>query len=200
MARLISLPRTAAALGLALLAGCAAMNTVTSEVSTYGTWPADRSAGSFAVERLPSQQTQTADMLAVETAAQAALQAAGFMPVAAGGQPDVVVQIGARVAREARSPWDDPMWWHVGFSRWNWPRWGGAGWGWSTRYESSTYAREVAVLIRDRSSSQPLYEARARTDGISPGGKTVISAMFLAAMKDFPAAKPEPHDVAVLMP
>jgi hypothetical protein len=90
------------------------------------------------------------------------------------------------------------MWWNMGFGRWNWPRWGSARWGWGTYYESSTYDREVAVLIRDRSTSQPLYEARARTDGNSPGGKTVISAMFLAAMKDFPAAKPEPHNVAVL--
>lgn len=198
MATLSFLPRTAAAVGLALLAGCAAMNTVTSQVSTYGTWPSGRSAGSFAIERLPSQQTQSADMLEVEAAAQAALQAAGFTPVATGGQPDVVVQLGARVSRQARSPWDDPMWWNMGFGRWNWPHWGSAGWGWTTRYESSTYEREVAVLIRDRSSSQPLYEARARTDGISPGGKTVISAMFLAAMKDFPAAKPAPHDVAVM--
>jgi hypothetical protein len=200
MASLNFLPRTAAALGLALLAGCAAMNTVTSEVSTYGAWPSGRSAGSFAIERLPSQQAQSADLLEVEAAAQAALQAAGFTPVATGGQPDVVVQLGARVSRQARSPWDDPMWLGFGFSRWNWPHWGGPGWGWTTRYESTTYAREVAVLIRDRSSSQPLYEARARTDGISPGGKAVIGAMFMAAMKDFPAAKPEPHDVAVASP
>lgn len=202
MAYPLSLTRVAPALGLALLSGCAAMHTVTSQVSTYGSWPSERAGASFAIERLPSQQAQSADMLEVEAAAQTALQSAGLKPVAAGEQPDVLVQIGARVSLQARSPWDDPMWWHVGFSRWNWPRWGGPGWGWgwSTRYESTNYGREVALLIRDRASSQPLYEARARTDGASPGGKTVIVAMFQAAMKDFPAAKPEPHDVPVLMP
>lgn len=190
------LPIAATALGLALLAGCAAMNTVTSEVSTYGAWPSGRAAGSFAIERLPSQQTPSAEQQEVEAAAQAALQLAGFTPAAAGSPPDVVVQIGARVTRQARSAWDDPTWWGFGFNRWNWPRWGGPGWAWS-RYDSTHYAREVALLVRDRSSGQPLYEAHARTDGISPGGKTVMAAMFAAAMKEFPAAKPEPHDVAV---
>lgn len=200
MARLNALPLAATALGLALLAGCASMNTVTSEVSTYGSWPAGRTAGSFAFERLPSQQAQTpaqaADQQEVEAAAQAALQAAGFTPAAAGSQPDVVVQIGARVSRQARSPWDDPAWMGFGFSRWHGPYWGGPHFGW-TRYESTSYAREVAVLIRDRATTQPLYEARARTDGVSPGGKAVIAAMFQAALKEFPAVKPEPHDVAV---
>lgn len=199
MARPNPFPLAASTLGLALLAGCASMNTVTSEVATFGTWPAGRAAGSFAFERLPSQQAQAADLLEVEAAAQRALQAAGFTPAVAGTQPDVVVQIGARVSRQARSPWDDPTWIGFGFSRWNWPYWGGPHFGWM-RYESSSYAREVAVLIRDRASAQPLYEARARTDGISPGGKAVISAMFQAALKEFPAVRPEPHDVAVASP
>jgi hypothetical protein len=136
----------------------------------------------------------------VEAAAQAALQEAGFKPAAAGATPDVVVQLGARVARQLRSPWDDPMWMGFGYSRWNWPHWGGPGWGWGTRIDNTTYARETALLIRDKASGEPLYEARARTDGATPGGKSVLLAMFSASMKDFPAAKPEPHNVGVMMP
>ena len=42
----------------ALLAGCAAMNSLTSDVASYSAWPADRKPGSYAFERLPSQQAR----------------------------------------------------------------------------------------------------------------------------------------------
>jgi len=188
------------ALGAAgLLGGCAALKTFHSEVSTYGTWPAGRAASSFAFDRLPSQ-TGTPDQQQIEDAAQAALKAAGFTLAAEGATADVLVQIGARVSRQARSPWDDPMWWQFGVNRWNWPRWGGPSWGWRMRVSEPDYEREVAVLIRDRASSQPLYEARARSDGLTPGGTAVLNAMFAAALKDFPAVQPEPHDVAIALP
>ena len=48
--RFLGLAAAAAAL---LLAGCAAMNTVTSEVVSYGDWPAGRAPGSYVFERLP---------------------------------------------------------------------------------------------------------------------------------------------------
>jgi hypothetical protein len=44
---------TAAALALTL-AGCASMNQLTSEVSSFSQWPAARKPGSYAFERLPS--------------------------------------------------------------------------------------------------------------------------------------------------
>lgn len=184
----------------AMLAGCAAFQTFTGEVSSYGAWPAGRAPGTFAFDRLPSQQADMNDQKPLEEAAQAALQAAGFTPVAAGGTPDVMVQIGARISAQVRSPWDDPLWWHGGYGRWNWPRWGGPAWGWHAELSSPSYAREVAVLIRDRASGQPLYEAHAHSDGASPGGKTVINAMFAIALKEFPATRPEPHDVSVSLP
>ena len=42
----------------ASLAGCASLNSLTSEVSSYSQWPADRKPGSYAFERLPSQQNE----------------------------------------------------------------------------------------------------------------------------------------------
>jgi hypothetical protein len=184
----------------ALLGACAGLKTYYSEVSTYGSWPSERAAGSYAIDRLPSQQAHPDELQPVEQAAEAALQAAGFQPVAAGGTPDVMVQIGARVSQQLRSPWDDPLWWRVGYNRWNWPRWGGPGWGWGMRLDSTEYQREVAVLIRDRASGQPLYEARARSDGMTQGSSTLMTAMFTAALKDFPKAQPEPHNVSVVLP
>jgi hypothetical protein len=200
--------RRAALLGAALLAaalaGCASLKTFTSEVSTFGNWPAGRPAGSYVIERLPSQQAAPGALQAdVEQAAHQALQSAGFVPAPEGATPDVVVQIGARVTRYDRSPWDDPLWWRPYGPRWVGPGWPGV-WGpygpWRWHREPSEFQREVAVLIRDKASGQPMYEARARTDGFTSGGPPVIAAMFSAALKDFPKVQNEPHDVAIQRP
>lgn len=186
--------------GLCLaLAGCASLNTVHTEVSTFGGWPAGRGPGSFAIERLPSQQALGAEQAALEAGAAAALQKAGFQPAAAGTPADVSVQIGARISRDNRGPWDDPLWWHAWGPRWHQIAWYQPGWAWRTQFDRPEYRREVAVLIRDRASGQALYEARARTDGVSRGGQEILDAMFSAALQNFPQVRPEPHDVPVAL-
>lgn len=191
----------AALLATGLMAGCAGFKTVTSEVSTYGDWPAGRAAGSYAIERLPSQQAAKTDaQQMIEGSASLALQAAGFVPAAAGAPPDVVVQIGARVTRQERAPWDDPLWWNPRFSRWAVVGWPGPYWATRMRLDTPEYQREVGVLIRDRVTGQPLYEARARNDGITSGGQTMLTAMFTAALKEFPKVQNESHDVDVTLP
>ena len=100
------------------LGGCAALNTVSSDVSSFGEWPADRKAGTYAFERLPSQQAQAAESDALEEAARSALKKAGFTPAAAGQEPDVLVQVGVNAGRTDRQPWADPFWWRGGFGTW----------------------------------------------------------------------------------
>jgi len=189
-----------------VLAGCAALNTVTSDVTTFSEWPADRKPGRYAFERLPSQKadaTRTADL---EAAATKALEKAGFTAAADAAQADVIVQIGARISRTEISPWDDPLWWRWGPGYWRSPLWRPARapfyspyWSlradWGTRYE-----RNVAVLVRDRSSGTPLYEAHAQTDGATPGSAALLAAMFEAALQDFPAAGAKnPRSVSVTL-
>ena len=196
---------TAAALALAAgtLAGCAAMNTVTSEVATFGDWPAGRAPGRYAFERLPSQQAQAQRQADLEATAARALEAAGFKAAPDAAQADVIVQIGARISRTDVSPWDDPLWWRWGGTYWRHPGWrshprsafyyANFNSGWYTRYE-----RNVAVLLRDRATSTPLYEAHAQTDGITAGDSALLAAMFEAALKDFPAAgATNPRQVSV---
>ena len=67
-----------------LLGGCAAFNNLSSEVSTYGPWPAERKPGAFVFERLPSQQAQPEQQSQLEAAARGALEAAGFRPTPRG--------------------------------------------------------------------------------------------------------------------
>lgn len=192
----------AAAGALALLGGCAALRTVTSEVSSFGQWPQGRAAGTYTIERLPSQLPPTPQQDEVEQAAHQGLQAAGFQPAPEGSTPEYTVQIGARITRFDRSPWDDPLWWRPPGHGWYAP-WPGAYspfWGWRIRSDRPEYVREVGLLIRDKASGQPLYEARARTDGLTAGSSALLGAMFTAAMQDFPAARAEPHSVAIVQP
>jgi len=191
-----------ALLGTAALAGCAGLNTVSGEVSSFGGWPAGRAPGSFGFERMPSQQQDPEEQARLERMAAAALQAKGFQPVAEGAKPDVVVQVGARVSRQSRSPWDDPLWWRFGAGvgpRWYGPWYGWGSWRWSNSLDPE-YAREVALLLRDGASGTPLYEARARNAGATPGGDPLMEGLFQLSMSDFPAARGEPHSASIVRP
>lgn len=190
-------PLLAAAL---LLGGCAAMRSVSSDVSSFGDWPADRKPGTYAFERLPSQQQAAEATEVLETAARGALGKAGFEPAAPGREPDVLVQVGARSGR-ADQPWSDPLWWRGSFGYYRHGPWIGPRWGLGMHWESARYDREVAVLIRDRASGKPLFEARASNEGnTSQAGSTTLAAMFEAALMDFPRLGMNPRRVVVTLP
>jgi len=190
-------------LGVALLAaGCASLNAVDSDVSSYGAWPADRLPGTYAFERLPSQQAQAVRQQQLEQAAAPALERAGFKPAPDGAKPDVIVQIGARIDRNDRSPWDDPLWWH-GYGRfyavgWQGP-WFGTVWRPWAPLDNTHYEREVALLIRDAADGKPLFEAHADTGGITQGSDALIGAMFAATLAEFPKSENKVHTVRTML-
>jgi hypothetical protein len=204
----------AALLAAAALAGCASLNSVYSDVSSFSRWPTERAPATYVFERLPSQQAQPQQAQMLEDAARAAIEGAGFSPAAEGSAADVSVQIGARITATDRSPFYDPFWyggygaWHRPFvyGRYGRPYWGpgwygGWGPGWHGAYwgpEFPSYEREVAILIRDRRSGEPLYEARAVSEGTTAGVATALPAMFLATMTDFPkGSAANPHRVTI---
>ncbi|MDQ2927153.1 MAG: DUF4136 domain-containing protein [Caldimonas sp.] len=196
------------ALGLAALAGCASLNSVDSDVSSFSRWPAGRTPATYAFERLPSQQAHPQQAQVLEDAARRAVEGAGFAPVAEGASPDVTIQLGARVAELDPSPFDDPF----GYGRFGafhqpfiYGRYGrplfGPGWRygyWGPGYELPYYEREVALLIRDKRSGDALYEARAHSDGNSAVVTDLLPAMFTATLADFPnGSTTHPHRVRV---
>ena len=182
------------------LSGCAALNSISSDVSSFGDWPAARKPGSYAFERLPSQQARAAEADELEAAAKAALAKAGFSPVAAGQEPEVLVQVGARLGRTEISPWADPFWWRGGFGYRSGP-WGGPHWSLGYQFDATRYEREVAVLIRDRASGKPLFEARAHNESRLSGlGSQTLTAMFEAALLDFPRLGMNPRRVTIALP
>ncbi|HET7794912.1 MAG TPA: DUF4136 domain-containing protein [Rhizobacter sp.] len=204
---------SAVVLGLAAtLSGCAALNTVDSEVSTFSQWPEGRKPGTFAFERLPSQQVRPQEQEQLESIARTALYSAGFQEAGDPKQADVTVLLGLRISRTDPYPYYyDPLWWRGGFyypyPRVARPYWGPGFWGpWSwgpaypMMYDSPRYDREVAVLLRDRQSNQPLYEARAASDGLNSGSDRLMAAMFMAAMKDFPSSGANPRRISIQLP
>lgn len=177
------------------LGGCAALRTVWSEVSSFGEWPAGRAPGTYAFDRLPSQQARAAETERLEALARPALEKAGFVAAAEGREPDVLVQVGARTTRTDRSPWDDPLWWRGSFGVWRHGPWPGPAW--SIHAMTPRFEREVAVLIRDRASGKPLFEARASNEGGAPADATLVGAMFRAALYDFPKTGVNPRNVRI---
>ncbi|MBK7059821.1 MAG: DUF4136 domain-containing protein [Rubrivivax sp.] len=186
-----------AAFVTAVLGGCATITSVTSDVSSFGEWPTGRQPGSYAFERLPSQQANAAEAQALETAAAKALQKAGFVPAASAAEPDVLVQLGARFTRTLRSPWDDPLWWRGGFGRFRHGPWIGPSWSLAWQAEATRYESEVAVLLRDRASGKPLYETRAALESNLSADAAVVGALFEAALVDFPRPAISPRRVTV---
>ena len=190
-------------LAAALLTGCAGPRSVSNDVSSFGDWPAGRAPGSYAFDRLPSQQAQAEDTAQLEAAAAPALARAGFQPAATGQQPDVLVQVGARTQRFERSPWNDPIWWHGSsfggwrYGPWGGPHWGGSVWGTTMVMDITRFQQEVALLIRDTASGKPLFEARASNESNFSPDAALTAAMFQAALMDFPRVGVNPRRVVV---
>jgi hypothetical protein len=193
-------------LAAAALAGCASLNSRQRRLELQplagraGRRRRTHSSG------CPSAQARPQQAQMLEDAARGAIEGVGFSPAPEGSAPDVTVQVGARITATDYSPFDDPFWyggrgmWHRPFvyGRYGRPFWGPYGrYGWWGP-DFPTYEREVGVLIRDKRSGDPLYEARAESEGTSSGVPTVLPAMFVAALKDFPAGSAtNPHPVTV---
>lgn len=193
----------------AVLAGCATVKDVSSDVSSFGDWPADRAPGTYAFERLPSQQAQAETTDLLEAAAAPALERAGFRRAAEGQQPDVLVQVGARDSRNATQVWDDPLWWYGGYGYGygyghgrgygRYGPWGPGyyGYGYGGRYGRTRYESQVALLIRDRATGKPLHETRAAAESYSRADAAMFGALFSAALVDFPRLGVNPRRVVV---
>jgi hypothetical protein len=193
--------------GLALvtmLGACGTLKSITAEVSSYGQWPTGH-AQRYAFERLPSQQAQADLQNRVEAAATPVLARKGFTPVPM-EQADVLIQVGAQ-ARTMSGYGDDPWGRRLDGSFFNGVfgvggMWGGGhgGVGFGMSFEPPLTQMQVDLLIRDRRSSQTLYETHAvytRSGGVV---NSLLLPMFEAALQDFPAQAISPRQVTVDVP
>ena len=163
------------------LAGCAALNEMEAEVSSFSRWPAGRAPGDLRLRAAAVAAGQPATAADARGCGAARVEAAGFVPAA-----ERRARRRQRADRRAdhrhrASPYDDPFWSAPagavpGRLRPLRPRllgtalgpyWGLRRWCGGPAY-SPYYEREVAVLIRDRKTGEPLYEARANSEGAPP--------------------------------
>lgn len=173
-------------LGLAglLLAGCASVQTVESEVQTFSTLGALPAQPSYRFERLPSQQAQAQRQTQVEGMAEKALAQVGLRRDDA--RAHYTVQLGVRVEREDRLDWSDAWWYGPGMRGWNrghLGRWPGP-WAHATPW----YQREVSLALRDNTTGQVVYETHALQEDTLSDTANLLPILFRAALTDFPAA------------
>ncbi|HEX7891001.1 MAG TPA: DUF4136 domain-containing protein [Ramlibacter sp.] len=185
----------AAASVLALLSGCASTYLLDNQVQSFSQLQGVPAQTGYRFERSLSQQVDPAQQ-ALEALADPALHKAGLRRDDA--QPRYSVQVAARTERRL-SPYGDP-----------WDRWGG-GWGlgfgsrhWGLgfggpwpRTDSYWFHREVSVVVRELASNRVVYETHAVNDGPWLDNRSVLPAMFEAAMQGFPNPPAGPRRVDI---
>lgn len=192
----------------ALLAGCASVMRVDSQVQSFAQWPAGapQKGERFAFERLPSQRSDTPNALqdGLELAVRDALLAWGLLLPS--GQDGVrwLVQVSAGGQRLPRAPWEIP-WDRPNYSISGGMGFGGRHGGVSLGFplllsESPYYLRDITVLVRDAATGRVVYETRAQHDGRWPDSPSLWRAMVDAALRDFPQPPPGARQVNIDIP
>lgn len=201
-----------AGLALALLAGCASVYRVDSQVQSFARWGDARSPATapaatspipqapqvYRFERLPSQATENATrgQDELEAITRTALAKHGWTLADPGVAARWAVQVAAGTVKLPRAPWEEP-WDGYGY----WGGFGGfpgrdyvvTGSGqviWAPMYmrmDLPYYQRKVSLLIRNASSGQVAYETHAAHDGRWNSSAELWGAMLDAALQDFPA-------------
>jgi hypothetical protein len=168
-----------------VLSGCASSYVLDNHVQSFSQLSALPSQPSYRFERSLSQQTDPAQP-SLEALADPALYRAGFRRD--DSAPRYSVQIGARTERTL-SPYADP------WGGWGWGGWGvgfggrhfGLGFGGPfPRTDPTWFHREVSVVVRELATNKVVYETHAVNDGPWLDNRSVLPAMFDAAMQGFP--------------
>jgi hypothetical protein len=185
----------AAAAVLALLSGCASTYLLDNQVQSFSQLQGLPAQPSYRFERSLSQQVDPAQQ-ALEALADPALHKVGLRRDDA--QPRYSVQVSARTEQRL-SPYSDPWWpgwggWGVGFGSRHWGLGFGGPW---PRGESYWFHREVSVVVRELASNRVVYETQAVNDGPWMDNRSVLPAMFEAALQGFPNPPAGPRRVDV---
>lgn len=190
-----------AAAAVLALAGCASTYRLDNQVQSFSQLPAMPAQPTYRFERSLSQQADPAQQ-ALEGLADPALYKAGFRRDDA--NPNYSIQVGART-EQVLSPYAYPYWGPYG--------WGGWGGGWGLAYggrggaigvggpwawpDSYWFRREVSVVVRELPANRIVYETRALNDGPLLDNRSVLPAMFEAALQGFPTPPPGPRTVHI---
>lgn len=174
----------------ALLAGCASVREVQSDVQSFSTLPAMPSPPTYRLELLPSQQANAPQFASIEALAQQSLSKVGLQRD--DSQGSLIVQIGAqaRYTRDFASYYGPyapygPRWnWGLGFGR-------GAGWGMGFggfMFDTPPllHYRAVSVVMREQRTQRIVYETSAVHEDVWTNDPAIFGVLFDAALSGFP--------------
>jgi len=196
----------------ALLAGCTSSpRLVESNVASFSTLTALPTPPTYRMERLLSQQANSALWEPIETQAQQALDKLGLQRVHS--DASLIVQVGAFVQIGAtqslappptalRSPWASYY-----YSLYYTDPFGPFGWGWS-RFGISymmikpfpQHHRAVTLVLRNAASGQVVYETFASHEDVWTDDPAIYGVLFEQALSDFPQPPSGPRVVSTPMP
>jgi hypothetical protein len=182
-----------AAAAAVALSGCATGYLLDNQVQSFSQLQSVPSQPSYRFERSLSQQADPAQQ-ALEALADPALYRAGLRRDDAA--PRFSVQVGARTDRTL-SPYGDPwdrFGWGMGFGG---RRFGLGFGGGFPGGESPWFHREVSVIVRELATNRVVYETRATNDGPWMDNRSVLPAMFDAALQGFPNPPQGPRRVDI---
>lgn len=176
-----------------MLSGCATGYLLDNQVQSFSQLQSLPAQPSYRFERTLSQQADPAQQ-ALEALADPALYRAGLRRDDA--NPRYSVQVSARTM-QTLSPYADPwdrFGWGLGF--------GGRGFGIGfgggfPRGDSPWFHREVSIVVRELGTNRVVYETHATNDGPWMDNRSVLPAMFDAALQGFPNPPPGPRRVDI---
>ena len=184
------------AAALLLAAGCAGMQTVDVDVTSFASWPGGTpaAAGStYRFERLPSQQQSAVQRDRLETFARDALARKGLQPTPALAQYSVQISTNTQLVSDgyATAPYGGP---NVGISTGIFSGSGGGGFGGisfgfplgGNSTGSTGYRVELVMLLRSLQTNTVVYESRAYAVTPSSEDPAVLAAMVDSALRGFP--------------
>ena len=176
------------AMSLWLVTGCASLRLVDTDVTAFSKWTAapPGPGTTYRFERLPSQQNLAAQQDAVEAQARSALAKVGMELNPAVARYSVQVVATTQII-ERGYPGYDGIFGGPGLFLGGGNRGLGFGLSFPMRFPEPTYfKREVAILMRELSTQQVVFETRAFHDGVWSDPQAVFPAMMDAALRGFP--------------
>ncbi len=206
------------------ITACSTVRVIDSDVTAFSK-AAIAPGSTYRFERLPSQQVDAARQDQIEAMVQAALDKVKLQRVGdAPGSPAArySVQLTLTMQTQDRSYyWDDWGYRPIGSlgvvgvpgvlgggagsvsvtigSGPYWSGWGGTPYGYA-HLAPPYYVRDIALLLRDTTSNQLVYETRARHEGPWADSAAVLPAMLEAALQGFPTPPAGPRQVRVEIP
>ena len=189
------------ATSLWLMTGCASVRLVDTDVTAFPKWTAapPGPGTAYRFERLPSQQNLAAQQDAVEADARTALAKVGMEL-----NPTVArysVQVATTQIIERGYAGYDGIFGGPGLFLGGGNRGLGFGLSFPMRFPEPTYfKREVAILMRELSTQQVVFETRAFHDGVWSDTQAVFPAMMDAALRGFPEPPPGTRRINVEIP